>query len=220
MEGMDNREYPPRRLEVSLTQVLAGAVAASCGAWMSSRLGVAGTVLGAALVSAMVTLLSAVYAHGARRAVQAARQKARATYTLHQPADPGSTLLMPPLDLEDEHGYRWGRILAVAAGLFLVTMATVTAWEVVSGHPLSCATCTGTTLAPSRHLAPSVPPSTTVVPTPSTTSSPTTSPSGSSPTPSGSTSPTPTPTVTGPTVTPSATGSATPTPSGSSPPPP
>jgi hypothetical protein len=218
MEAMANPESRPRRLDVSLTQVLAGAVAASCGAWMSSRLGVAGTVLGAALVSTVVTLLSAVYAHGARRAVQAARQRARATYALHQPADRGGTMLLPPVDLEDEHGYRWGRILAVAGALFLVTMAAVTGWEKVSGHPLSCSTCTGTTLAPTRHPAPSTPPSTTVLPTPSSStpsSSPSPSPSG---TPAGSPTATPSPTVSGPSSTPSATGSASQSPPGPSPP--
>jgi hypothetical protein len=58
----------PRRVEISFTQLLAGSAAAVCGAWLASKIGVAGTVVGAGLVSALVTVLSAVYAHGARRA--------------------------------------------------------------------------------------------------------------------------------------------------------
>jgi len=68
MVQTDRDEGTRRRFEISLTQLIAGAGAAACGAWAASKIGVAGTVLGAALVSMLVTILSAVYAHAARRA--------------------------------------------------------------------------------------------------------------------------------------------------------
>ncbi len=219
---------PGRRLEISLTQVAAGALAAACGAWLSSRLGVAGTVIGAALVSALVTLLSAVYAHGARQAQARLRDRV-AGRPLGETgavddggwgADPGSTLLLPAVDLDDERGFRWSRIVAGAAIVFLVAMVAVTGWEKATGHPLSCSRCTGTTLDPGRQAATPLHQSGTSSTTAPRSTSPTPSPSSSGAA-SPSSSPTPSPSSSGttgpsPTPTPSTSTSGSPSPSSSS----
>lgn len=201
-------DHRPRRLELSLTQLLAGAAAAASGAWFASRLGVAGTVVGAALVSATVTVLSAVYAHGVRRTAQRLVQGRQLPNSSAMSAPPASAAL-PAVELEDAAGYRWGRMALVALAVFATAMVGITAVELATGQPLACAfhdsACTRqTTLVPGRpHRSPSPSPSTpsatptpsaSATPTPTPTPSPTDTPSPSaseSTSPSGSTSPTP-----------------------------
>jgi hypothetical protein len=253
MGPMDGREKPPRRLEISITQLLAGSAAAVCGAWLASKIGVAGTVIGAGLVSALVTILSAVYAQGARRAREqllARREAVRtrgqlpATYAADSPAaddavaarddragvdragvdragvdragvDQALTstnpLFLPPFELEDARGYRWGRIALAALAVFVVGMVAVTGVELVVGHSFACSTagigCQGSTTLPipGRTHGTSKPKPAS----PSTRPTGSTSPSPSASTSTGSTSPSPTgsPTVT---ATPSSTVSPTP----------
>lgn len=239
MDTMDGSETPPRRLEISITQLLAGSAAAVCGAWLASKIGVAGTVIGAGLVSALVTVLSAVYAQGARRAREQlllrrelvrTRGQLPATYAADSPAtaDAEATadeavtsthpLFLPPFDLEDAGGYRWGRIALAALAVFLVGMAAVTTVELVVGHSFACTAagigCQGSTTLPI--------PGRTHASTEPTPPTPSTRPSSlpSSAAPSGSTSPTPSSsgsvsTTPSPSATPSgtATGSGSPSPS-------
>jgi hypothetical protein len=231
MGPMDGRENPSHRLEISFTQLLAGSAAAVCGAWLASKIGVAGTVIGAGLVSALVTILSAVYAQGARRAraqLLARRELVRtraqlpATYAADSPAaadaeatadkafeDDAMTstnpLFLPPFELEDARGYRWGRIALAALAVFLVGMVAVTGVELVVGHSFACSAtgigCQGSTTLPIPGRSHG-----TTKPKPS----PSTRPSSTSPAPSaspssGSTGPSPSDSAT-----PSATESATP----------
>lgn len=205
-------DHGPRRLELSLTQLLAGAAAAASGAWFASRLGVAGTVVGAALVSSVVTVLSAVYAHGVRRTAERLAQGRPRT------AAPA----LPAVELEDATGYRWGRMALVALAVFATAMVGITAVELATGQPLACAfddsACTRqTTLVPGRPqrtpAAPSTPaPSGTPTPSPSPTGTPTPSPSTTpgptasespSGSPTGSTSGSPLPSASGTAVSPS-----------------
>ena len=231
MDTKDGSETPPRRLEISITQLLAGSAAAVCGAWLASKIGVAGTVIGAGLVSALVTVLSAVYAQGARRAREQlllrrelvrTRGQLPATYAADSPAtadaevaaDEAVTsthpLFLPPFDLEDAGGYRWGRIALAALAVFLVGMAAVTTVELVVGHSFACTAagigCQGSTTLPipGRTHASAKPAPTT----PSTRPSASVSGGGS---PSAGTSPTPSPSSSL-----STTGSASATPSASS----
>jgi len=229
---MDDPPKKPRRIEISLTQLIAGSAAAACGAWLSSKIGLAGTVIGAAIVSALVTLLSAVYAHGVRRARE--ELLVRAEVLRHRPrlpasyADPGdeptsdadlgdepadanettSPLLLPPFDLEDQQGYRWGRIALAFLAVFVVAMLVVTGIELINGHSFQCSSSgtncdQGTTLIPGiKHAKPSRTP--TPIPTPTPT--PTATSTSTSPTSSGTASPT---TTLSGTTTPSATGTTT-----------
>jgi len=243
---------PPRRIEISVTQLLAGSAAAVCGAWLASRVGLAGTVVGAGVVSALVTVLSAVYAHGARRASERLAQRLEsvrtrgplpASYADAPAAGPSAAaagdagvagdqdamvttnpLLLPPFDLEDTHGYRWGRIALAALLVFVLGMAAVTVVELVTGHSLGCtgASCQGTTTVPlpGRRQSATHPPSPTPTPSASATvsspsasasSSPTASPTASgSPSATGTGSASPTASTSGsPTASPSPTVSAT-----------
>jgi hypothetical protein len=71
------------RLELSLTQIVASALAAMTAAVLASYLGVAGTVIGAAVFSIIGTSGSAIYSHSIRRT------KARLRRTLVMPVHPG-----------------------------------------------------------------------------------------------------------------------------------
>ncbi|HEY2443521.1 MAG TPA: hypothetical protein VGI31_10335, partial [Streptosporangiaceae bacterium] len=110
-----------RRIEISGTQVVASALATVTGAVASSYLGVAGTVIGAAVMSVASTAGSAVYKHylgrTARRLREAApvithRTTQRATAVgaestarrLFHPEDSERTLPTPALDSAHEPG--------------------------------------------------------------------------------------------------------------------
>ncbi|WP_225447262.1 hypothetical protein [Streptacidiphilus sp. PB12-B1b] len=69
MEDLDHSDRPPKRrsLDLSVTQVAASSLAAVAGAVLASELGVYGTLLGAAVVSAGATTGSALFQHAFRR---------------------------------------------------------------------------------------------------------------------------------------------------------
>jgi hypothetical protein len=82
-EGTSNRSTevaeddvaPERpRLELSIPQLLAGALAAASAAVAASWLGVAGTVIGAAVASVVVSVSSALYKHSLERSSQVIRE--------------------------------------------------------------------------------------------------------------------------------------------------
>jgi len=217
------------RFRVSGIQVAAGSAAAATAAFAASSLGLAGTIVGAALVSATFTVLAAVYDHSLRRAHERLREVrtletggrvagARAEPTVgpakgETAEGDGPTLVLPALDLESVDGYHWRRIAVVSLLVFALAMAAVTAFELVTGRPISSLftgdDASGTTIG-------------NVVDGPRRQPDP--SPTETSPAPDGSQTPTvtetvtppPTPTVTvtdtaTPTVTPTRTGSPTPT---------
>ena len=230
MARMDGRQRSPRRIEISLTQLIAGSAAAACGAWLASKIGLAGTVIGAAIVSAFVTLLSAIYAQGVRRARERlvirrellrTRPRLPASYAEDAPLpkddgeaeldelDATRTLLLPAVQLEDTGGYRWGRIALAAVAVFVVAMLVVTVIELLDGRSFSCSTSgrncgSGTTLIPGITHPKATPSQSTSSPAPTTSGAPT---------PTVTETFTATPTVSG-TPTPTVTFSATPSSSG------
>jgi hypothetical protein len=218
-DGTQPPSAPSRRIEISLTQLLAGSAAAACGAWLASKIGVAGTVIGAAIVSALVTTLSAIYTPGARRAqarlpLRKAEVHDRARLPATYSDDPPPPAPEPPAE-----GYHWGRIALAALAVFVVAMVAVTAIELVKGQTFSCSSAgrncdQGTTLLPGRartHPTSPTPTPTTPTPTPTTTPSVVPSSGSGTPSPTGSPSPTFSPTGSPSTSgTPSGTGSPSP----------
>jgi cytoskeletal protein RodZ len=125
------------------------------------------------------------------------------------------TLVLPALDLEGADGYHWRRIAVVSLLLFALAMAAITAFELVTGRPISSLFTgddqSGTTIGrvvdrPRRSAEPS-PSTSTPTPSPTPTVTETATPT---PTVTVTVTPTPTPTVT-------VTSSATPTPVATSP---
>lgn len=87
----DARPDSPRRpmLDLSLTQLLGGALAAATGAALVARLGVAGTILGAAAISRMSVIGGAAYTHLLRHTRARVRSAAERTSVREVPPRPG-----------------------------------------------------------------------------------------------------------------------------------
>ena len=155
-----------RAIEVNWVQAMAGALAAMSSAVLLSTVGVAGTIIGAAVGSVIATVGSAVYAHYLRvsrervakaRALafeQAARARARGlrastlpglakvgSAKARQPDISGST---PAPDADGSarwtdafRGLAWKRIAVVTVGVFALAMGTIVAFELAAGRSVS-----------------------------------------------------------------------------------
>jgi len=151
---------PPRRIEISWVQAVAGALAAVSSAVLLSTVGVAGTVIGAALGSVAATVGSAVYSHylAASRDRVAAAAAAR-SYARRVQADPTVTgAEVRPEDVDEVagetaaeaggadganpwheavRGLRWRRIVVTAGVLFVAAMSAILTFELVAGRAVS-----------------------------------------------------------------------------------
>jgi hypothetical protein len=203
----------PRKHDgLSLSQLVASALAAASAAFGASFLGVAGTIIGAAVASVIATVASAMYSSSLQRTTEVVQgtvtqwTRTAATAPVVDPAAPE-----PP-----DHARRpvpWGRVAVAAVAVLVVTLGALTGIEGILGRPIASVVggshATGTSLgsatgaggSPARH------PST---PSPST---PAATPSGPA-TPSPSATPTDEPSVPAPTTpVPVPTPSADPVPS-------
>ncbi|MFJ4198621.1 hypothetical protein ACIP2Y_03190 [Streptomyces sviceus] len=170
---MENRREavapaPKRKvLDLTAVQVVASALATVVGAVLASLLGVTGTLVGAAVVSASATTGAAVFSHAFRRTGEGIRGRmppvgvprtpgeeraehradARAAFGLPGEA-PVTDALRPfaPSEGESVTTYRGGAVLrsfgwrkyALATGLvFALAMVTVTAGELIMGKPVA-----------------------------------------------------------------------------------
>jgi hypothetical protein len=222
--------YPPpdepQRLNLSLTQVVATALAALTATVVASFLGVAGTVIGAVLASVCSVVGTAVYSHSLRRT----RERVRAVVPARRPVGPRQ---QPPAEVPagwaqptyhaagrartatPERTLRRSRAarLAIATtGAFVALLACITGVEAVAHRPLSDLvrneSGSGTTFFGGSHRAPTST-SRTATPT-STAASPTSHAATTGPAGRPSTATPPAPTVTR-TVTTTPSRSATPT---------
>lgn len=148
---------PPRRIEISWVQAVAGALAAVSSAVLLSTVGVAGTVIGAALGSVAATVGSAVYGHylAASRDRVAAAAAARASVRRAQDVVADGAGVADVAELDDDatretgaagdthpwraavHGLRWRRIVLTAGVIFVVAMSAILTFELVAGRAVS-----------------------------------------------------------------------------------
>ena len=187
-------------LGLSLTQIAGGALAAVTAAVAASFLGVAGTLIGAALGSVVSSVAAALYSTSLTRAARVSkvlvvRPAGSGTGPLEASAqDPAAVppvLPREPLAAPPEPWWtrlRWKPVSLVAGLLFVGAMAVVSVSELALGHPLGDSAESGTTLTNIGGGSGSTTPSTPapaqnpgVTPSPTSTPDPT-----SSPTPSGS----------------------------------
>jgi hypothetical protein len=165
----ETREADKRRaFGLTLPQLAGGALASVTTAVVASRLGVTGTVLGAAFGSVVSTIGAAIYGHSIERAqvrvVSTGERLARA-----RAAEPGRTrpigpsepseprvqaTVAPPPGPADlprrprrQRSSRGWRPWAITAGvLFVAAMLTITVLELALGHPVSGSKESGTTV--------------------------------------------------------------------------
>ena len=112
MEDLDNSDRSPRRrsLDLSVAQVAASSLAAVAGAVLASELGVYGTILGAAVVSAGATVGGALFQHAFRRTGEQLRELTGSSAAVdpeRSPADrqqpDGAAVPFDPFDPGGEH---------------------------------------------------------------------------------------------------------------------
>ncbi|MFG2681679.1 hypothetical protein [Streptomyces sp. NPDC048392] len=144
--GVDVRtKGESRRIDLSLPQVAGSAVAAVVAAKLASSFGVYGTIVGAGLISVVATCGGSVLQHFFKHTGEQIRVK-RTVGTVPaggRTAPVQAPVRAPaPVGFTDGTVYRarttgWRRPLVAAALVFGVTMAGITAYEVVSGQNLS-----------------------------------------------------------------------------------
>lgn len=196
----------------NVTQIVGGALAAVTTAAVGSRLGYAGTLVGAGIASVLAAFASTLYTKGLERTRDGVRK------IVLRDADGHTKVLTVPDEDQTEtrpkkSGWRrplavFGGIAATAAVTFVVAMGVVTGWEFGTGQTLDGRT--GTTIGQVSNRQPSTKPT----PSASATASPT-----ATPTATETATPTATPTATdtpSPTHTPSVTAAPSQTPTDAS----
>jgi hypothetical protein len=146
------------KLEINWVQAASGALAAMSSAVLLSTVGVAGTLIGAALGSIAFTIGSAVYSYYLRvsRARVAAAARLRAEWVRGRRTEHGMDLpppVTPEMELPPEPGAAppprwrhalgavpWARVAVAAAGLFVVVMGVILGFESLTGRPVAAYT--------------------------------------------------------------------------------
>nr|BFD82210.1 hypothetical protein StreXyl84_16110 [Streptomyces sp. Xyl84] len=147
-EPSTGQEVRRRRIDLSVAQVAGSAVAAVVAAKLASYFGVYGTILGAGVVSVVATCGGSVFQHFFRRtgeqirtATVSVRPVAAGTPGTGAAPAPGGAAPAPG-EFSEGTVYRarvksWKRPVIAAALVFGVTMAGITAYELVSGSSFS-----------------------------------------------------------------------------------
>lgn len=198
---------------MSWFQLAASVLAAVTAAWIASSLGVAGTLVGAAVGSAVVTLTSAFYARtldkGRTLLVTTAsgtviqrrvEEDGEIAETLDQAAEDAPVKSAEFVEDEPPSRLHWKTIVITTVVVLALALAAITTYELVTDRTLdgSKGTTIGDTFGGDKGKPepsdPTTKPSTTEPTTPPTT---TPTPAATTPTPTPSaTTPTPTPTET------------------------
>lgn len=213
----ENREPDKPKLDLSLPQVIGGALAAMTAAFLGSRLSVAGTVVGAALASIVAAVAGNLYTaslHTTQEKVKTVFQgkvagsAMPATVTEVGSAEPVPASSAPAAGtVRSVRRLPLRRILPAALAAFALAAAVLTGLELATGQALSGGHGTTITqVTESRGTAPRPRPSPAA--TTDSSESPSSSPSASAshspePTPSEQPSTTPAPRTSAPSASPS-----------------
>lgn len=120
-----------------MAKVLGSALAAVTAAVVTSFAGVAGTVVGAAVVSVVATVGTAAYTHSLNRAKERMRTVQAAHGRIRAGGAGGSTTTTPaPAPSRTFRLATWA-VAGAAVLVFLLSMGAVSAFELVAGQPLS-----------------------------------------------------------------------------------
>lgn len=139
-----DEEVERKRIDLSVPQVAGGAVAAVVAAKLASYFGVYGTILGAGLVSTIATCGGTLFQHVLTRTGEQIRGATAAAAPRGARERRGAREQAPPAPGEFTEGtvHRarvrgWRRPVLAAVLVFGVTMAGITAYELVSGSSFS-----------------------------------------------------------------------------------
>ncbi|MFD7579739.1 hypothetical protein [Kitasatospora sp. NPDC059803] len=140
-----------KRIDLSVAQVAASALATVVGALFASELGVYGTILGAAVVSVGATTGGAVFQHIFRRTGEQLREAVvdrgpgHAVNGLRQvserPVEPAPSAISSewnePQVVRARRRWTWKTYAAVSGLVFVVAMTPILAFELATGQPVS-----------------------------------------------------------------------------------
>lgn len=138
-----------RRIDLSVAQVAASALATVVGALLASELGVYGTILGAAVVSVGATTGGAVFQHIFRRTGEQLREAVDRTGPgpavngLRQvpDSDTRAPVISPewnePQVVRARRRWTWKSYAAMSALVFVLAMTPILAFELATGQPVS-----------------------------------------------------------------------------------
>ena len=112
--------------ELRVSRLLAGGLAAVSGAVVASRIGVEGTLTGAALTSIFVAVATALYSHS----LTLAHGRMRRVLVRRAGGDADT-------DQPAARPIRWQRVAVAAAVVFVIAVGAITAVEAVAGQPLA-----------------------------------------------------------------------------------
>jgi hypothetical protein len=135
-ESSAGEEVRQKRIDLSVPQVAGSAVAAVVAAKLASYFGVYGTILGAGVVSVIATCGGSLFQHFLKRTGEQLRDATA-------PGRPARQAPPAPGEFTEGTVYRaragrgWKRPVVAAALVFGVTMAGITAYELVSGSSFS-----------------------------------------------------------------------------------
>ncbi|MFE2724351.1 hypothetical protein [Kitasatospora sp. NPDC059327] len=170
-----------RRIDLSVAQVVASALATVAGALLASELGVYGTILGAAVVSVGATTGGAVFQHIFRRTGEQLRGAVDRTgpgpvvnglRQVPDSAPPAPVAVSAdwnePRVVRARRRWTWKSYAAMSALVFVLAMAPILAFELATGQPVSATvkgesgsgTSLGGTVAPKPPAPPAGEPST------------------------------------------------------------
>lgn len=132
-------------LGLSWLQLIAGALAAMTSAWVASYLGVAGTIIGAAVGSLVASIASAVYVNGLDRSTTLITSGGSVVSRQGDADDPGADepdRSDPPTQVLDEvsevatdeqPGFSWRHVWLWAGGLLAISLLAIGGYELVTG---------------------------------------------------------------------------------------
>jgi hypothetical protein len=203
---------------IDIPKTIAGALAAVCAAVIGSFLGVAGTLIGAAVASVIGSVGTEIYQRSLHKGAQKLQGLAVPAF-VKVPAAIG-TPAVRAASKEDSPSHtvpeksqrqiRWGRVAMVAGALFVLAMGTLTVTELILGKSVASTvgnstgarTTFGGLLNPGSSTdtkpAPSPTPSTAATEDPATQPTVQSSPDAPTPTPEPTTQPTTAPTTAAP----------------------
>jgi len=152
-----DKQSKAKALDLSVTQILGGALAAMTAAALGAQLSVAGTLVGAALASIIAAVAGSLYTASIRRT----REKVKTVFWTAQPNEVDEPTVMEILPDSEGHiaGQRshlvepepsrdpsparppsklnWKRIAVAALAIFGIAAVALTTFELVTGHALS-----------------------------------------------------------------------------------
>lgn len=129
---MVTREKP--RQEITLTRLVATALAAITAAFLGSRLGTAGTVIGAGVASMVSTVAGALYQHSLDRTSN--RVRSRVLQTRGESVPDTDSDDVPPAEAASRR-FGWRTATAVTVAAFVLGMGAITGYELLTHGPIS-----------------------------------------------------------------------------------